>query len=161
MRTLPGVADHGGFDALVIRTDYHDEAGWLAVVTELGLPWGDRRYESLVHFVDDPAWADATADEVAAEVRSGENPSVVFLADRTTMRSAPRTLLAVTAVRREDGEDQEEDGDYALTTRYGRSFRTLPTGVHEIHANLSIANMGFEEFARAAQDDPDGIFRSF
>ncbi|MFE3506214.1 DUF6924 domain-containing protein [Kitasatospora sp. NPDC059160] len=154
MRTLPGVADHGGFDALVIRTDYHDEAGWRAVVTELGKPWGDRCYESLVHFVDDPAWADATADEVAAEVRSGEHPSVVFLADRTTMRSAPRTLLAVTAVRR-------EDGDYALTTRYGRSFRTLPTGVHEIHANLSIANMGFEEFARAAQDDPDGIFRSF
>ncbi|MFF2951570.1 DUF6924 domain-containing protein [Kitasatospora sp. NPDC057965] len=158
MRTLPAVTGHDEFDALVVRTDYQDDASWQAVVAELAKPWGDRHYEPCVHFVDDPAWADATADEAVAAVCSDENLSVVFLADRTTMQSAHHALLAVTTIRREDCEDDE---DYDLTTEYGREFRTLPVGVHDIHANLSIANMGFEEYAAAAHDDPEGLYRSF
>jgi hypothetical protein len=42
-----------------------------------------------------------------------------------------------------------------------RAFRTVPSGVHGVHANLSIANMDFAEFAEAASADPDRIYRSF
>ncbi|MFB7470041.1 DUF6924 domain-containing protein [Kitasatospora sp. NPDC056184] len=158
MRTLPVVTEHEEFEALVVRTDYRDDASWQAVAAELAKPWGDRPYEPYVHLVDDPAWADATADEVVAAACTGEHRSVVFLADRTTMQSADHALLAVTTIQR---SDCEEDEDYDLTTANGREFRTLPVGVHEIHANLSIANLGFEEFAAAAHDDPEGIYRSF
>ncbi|MGC4985958.1 DUF6924 domain-containing protein [Streptomyces sp. DT193] len=37
----------------------------------------------------------------------------------------------------------------------------MPARLHEVHANLSIGNLGFEEFAAWAHDDPEGIFRSF
>jgi hypothetical protein len=40
-----------------------------------------------------------------------------------------------------------------------RSFRTIPSQVQGIENNLSIGNMGFEEFADAV--DKDGIFRRF
>ncbi len=42
-----------------------------------------------------------------------------------------------------------------------REFRTVPAGVHDVHANLSIANMDFEEYAHQALADPEGVFRSF
>ncbi|WP_443058300.1 DUF6924 domain-containing protein [Streptomyces sp. NBC_00820] len=44
--------------------------------------------------------------------------------------------------------------------RIRSEFRTTPAGVHDIHANLSIGNMGFEEYAGWAHDDPEGIHRS-
>jgi hypothetical protein len=42
---------------------------------------------------------------------------------------------------------------------YGREFRAIPTAVQSIENNLSIANMDFEDFAEAV--DEDGVFRGF
>ncbi|GAA2439529.1 hypothetical protein GCM10010405_23590 [Streptomyces macrosporus] len=154
---LPAVAGRDEFDALVVRTDYHDERAWREVAAALVEPWGDRRYEAHVHLVDDPVWAGATVDEVLTAVRAVEDLAVVFLADRTTMRAEPRALLAVTTLTREECVDDE---DHERLIEFGRAFRTLPAGVHEVHANLSIGNLGFEEFAAWAHDDPEGIYRS-
>ena len=41
----------------------------------------------------------------------------------------------------------------------GRSFRATPSQIQAIQNNLSIANMGFEEFAEAVGEG--GIFRGF
>ncbi|MGW1188174.1 DUF6924 domain-containing protein [Streptomyces sp. NPDC002559] len=157
MGELPAVVGRGEFDALVIRTDHHDDRAWHDVVAALTEPWGGGQYEAHVHFVDDPAWAEATVDEVLAAVRTDEDLSVVFLADRTTMQAGNHALLAVTTLTREDCEDDE---DYGQLTEFGREFRTIPAGVHDVHANLSIGNLGFEEYAAAAHDDPEGIHRS-
>jgi hypothetical protein len=46
-----------------------------------------------------------------------------------------------------------------LNGQVGRTFRSIPSEVEPIVANLSIANMDFGEFADSA--DPDGIFRGF
>ncbi|WP_443055304.1 DUF6924 domain-containing protein [Streptomyces sp. NBC_00258] len=35
-----------------------------------------------------------------------------------------------------------------------REFRSVPVGVHGVHANLSISNMDFAEFTEAAFRDP-------
>ncbi|WP_235033032.1 YukJ family protein [Streptomyces sp. WAC05374] len=117
----------------------------------------DGPHEAHVHLVDDPAWAGATVDEVLDTVRGDENLAVVFLADRTTMRTRPHALLAVTTLTREECVDDE---DYARLTAFGREFRTVPAGVHDIHANLGIGNLGFEEYAAWAHEDPEGIYRS-
>lgn len=155
MKALPAVTGRDAFAALIVRTDYSDEGAWQSVRAELSEPWGDGDYEPLVHVVDDPAWAEATADEVVVAVSADEDLSVVFLADRTTMRSAHRALLAVAVLTREECESDEE------FEAYGGSVRAVPSGIHDIHANLSIANLDFADVTDAARTDPEGVFRSF
>ncbi|MEU9139894.1 hypothetical protein AB0D33_28700 [Streptomyces sp. NPDC048404] len=158
MRALPAVTGRDEFDVLVVRTDYHDDQAWQDVIAALMEPWGDGQYEAHVHFIDDPAWAEATVDEALNAVRADEDLAVVFLADRTTMRAESHVLLAVTTLTPEECVDGE---DYEQLTEFGREFRTFPAGVHDVHANLSIGNLGFEEYAAWAHDDPEGIYRSF
>ncbi|MHC5903851.1 DUF6924 domain-containing protein [Streptomyces sp. S6] len=157
MRALPAVTGRDEFDALVVRTDYLDDQAWRGVAAELMKPWGDMPYEADVHFVDDPVWAEATPDEVLTAVRDDDNLVAVFLADRTTMQAESHPLLAVTTLTREECFDDE---DYERLTEFGRDFRVAPAQLNEVHANLSIGNLGFEEFAGWAYDDPEGIFRS-
>ncbi|MEV0174588.1 hypothetical protein AB0I00_26155 [Streptomyces sp. NPDC050803] len=151
MRALPAVTRHDQFDALAVRTDYDDDRAWRDVMAALAAA-------EHVQFVNDPVWAGATVDETLDAVRSDEDLAVVFLADRTTMRAESHALLAVTTLTREECVDEE---DYAQLTEFGREFRTVPAGVHDVHANLSIGNLGFEEYAAWAHDDPEGIYRPF
>ncbi|MFG2968559.1 DUF6924 domain-containing protein [Streptomyces sp. NPDC048288] len=157
MRTLPAITGRNEFDALVVRTAYDDDRAWQDVRAALLAPWGDGAYEACVHFVDDPAWADAAADEILPAVSADESLAVVFLADRTTMRSVSHPLLAITTLTREECVDDE---DYGQLTAFGTEFRTTPAGVHDVHANLSIGNLGFEEYAAWARDDSEGMYRS-
>ncbi|MFC8350086.1 DUF6924 domain-containing protein [Streptomyces sp. NPDC057280] len=140
------------------RTDYLDDQAWQDVAAALMEPWGDRQYEADVHFINVPDWPRATVDEVLAAVRGDDSLAVVFLADRTTMQAKSHPLLAVTTLTRGECLDDE---DYEQLTEFGGDFRVLPARLHEVHANLSIGNLGFEEFAAWAHDDPEGIFRSF
>ncbi|MFE3119711.1 DUF6924 domain-containing protein [Streptomyces niveus] len=159
MKALPEIAGRDEFDALIIRTDYGDEAAWQAVVADLAQPWGDNgEFQPSFHLVEDPAWADLTPDEVLNEARRDENLSVVFVADRVTMQSAHRALLALDIT-----EDEDLDPMYyqeLIDSPPPREFRTVPAGVHDVHGNLAIANMDFAEFAEAAFADPDRIYRS-
>jgi hypothetical protein len=41
----------------------------------------------------------------------------------------------------------------------GREFRAVPRAVQAIENNVSLANMDFDDFANAVDDD--GIFRGF
>ncbi|WP_043259278.1 DUF6924 domain-containing protein [Streptomyces hokutonensis] len=157
MRALPAVTGRGEFDALIVRTDYLDDQVWQDAAALLE-PWGDGQYEANVHFINDPVWAGATVDEVLTAVRGDDDLAVVFLADRTTMQAASHPLLAVTVLTREECVDEE---DYAQLTEFRRDFRTTSAGLHDVHANLSIGNLGFEEYEARAHDDPEGIYRSF
>ncbi|MGW1530898.1 DUF6924 domain-containing protein [Streptomyces aureus] len=158
MRALPAVTGREEFAVLVVRTDHHDDQAWQFVTAALMDPWGDGPHEAHVHFVDDPDWAGATVDEVLNAVRADDDLAVVFLADRTTMQAESHALLAVTTLTREECVDDE---DYEQLTEFGREFRVVPAGVHDVHANLSIGNLGFEEYAAQAHDDPERIYRSF
>ncbi|MFJ7069681.1 DUF6924 domain-containing protein [Streptomyces sp. NPDC101115] len=56
---------------------------------------------------------------------------------------------------REQCECDEEFGVY------GGAFRVMPHGIHEMNANLMVANLDFGDFADAARDDPESVFRGF
>lgn len=154
---LPAIADRDESAALVIRTDFGDEEGWRAVLAELSKPWefADGDIESFLHIVDDPAWAGATADNVITALSGNEELGVVYLADHLTMDGRDHALLAVAVLTREECESDEE------FEAYSGAVRTVPAGIGEIHANLSIANLDFADVVAAAQADPAGIFRSF
>ncbi|MER6441723.1 hypothetical protein ABT275_36035 [Streptomyces sp. NPDC001185] len=159
MNVLPEIVGRDDFAALIIRTDYDDEAGWRAVVAEASLPWGsDGEFEALVHLVDDPTWAGATPDAVLAAVSRDEQLSVVFVADGATMQSAHHALLALNL----SVEEEDLDPMYyqeLIDSPPAREFRTTPAAVHDVHANLSLANLDFEDYAEAAVADPGGVLR--
>ncbi|MEU7019631.1 hypothetical protein ABZ990_03090 [Streptomyces sp. NPDC046203] len=142
--------------ALIVRTDYSDDRAWETVLAELRkLPeeWGDD-YESYLHIVDDPAWAGVTPDWMLAMASSaGEQDHEVYLADRVTMTSTPLTLLALSLLSEDHAEDHEHFEEWAGL------FRVTPPAVHEMNANLNIANLSFREFAETAREDPEGICR--
>ncbi|MFE4933453.1 DUF6924 domain-containing protein [Streptomyces sp. NPDC056647] len=141
--------------ALIIRTDYSDEQAWAAVKAELMRPWGDGDFESYVHIADDPKWAGYTSAQIPSAALADEELSVVFLADCDSMGDGPITLLAVAMSAREECDSDEEfEAD-------GGEFRTVPAGVHEMHANLMIANLSFGDFKEAAEDEPQGTFQGF
>jgi len=147
--------------ALIFRTDYDDERAWLAVKAALMTAWGDDDdFEPYVHIVDDSRWAGITPVQVLSEASlHAERGGVIYLADRDSMGEAPVTLLALSLLTREQCESDEEFEAYGGA--FGGAFRVVPKGVHEMNANLMIANLDFGDFADAARDDPEGIFRGF
>ncbi|GHH80344.1 hypothetical protein GCM10018793_35300 [Streptomyces sulfonofaciens] len=120
--------------------------------------WGDGEFEATVHVVDDPGFAGVSTEDLPAAVGADTCPYPVFVADRTTMQADHHALLAVTTATPELVGD---DTWYEEMVQYGGQFRTVPGGVSEIHANLYVSNMDFQEFAGLALDDPEGVHRSF
>lgn len=136
MRVLPEIVGRDEFAALIIRTDYNDESAWQAVATDLTQPWGENgEIEAHVHPIEDPAWADATPDDVLTAVRRDENLSVVFIADRVTMHSADGPLLACDVW----SESEDLDPMYyqeLIDSPPPREFRTAPAAVHGVHESV-------------------------
>ncbi|MFJ4339407.1 DUF6924 domain-containing protein [Streptomyces sp. NPDC088915] len=159
-RALPEIVGRDTFDALVIRTDFGDDETWNAVVDELRRPWGPSgEFPAGVQMADAPAWSGATATEVLAAVDEDEYLSVVFLADRDTMRSPVRSLLALTTVWEDVSGLDPVFYQELIDSPEPREFRTVPAAVHEIHTNLTLGTMDFAEFATAASAEPDQVLR--
>ncbi|MGW1564658.1 DUF6924 domain-containing protein [Streptomyces sp. NPDC002144] len=158
MTTMPDrppidLRDDDEWDALVIRTDYSNDAAWQLAAAGLQQPWTDDM-EASCHVVDDPGWAGAEADEVLAVLPECP-PRVVFLADALTMRDEHPLLAVSTSPDPADWDDPVPGG--GLTRR----FRILPTAVAEMVGNLAIANMDFEDFSRSAHGDAQKIHRGY
>ncbi|MFE8937930.1 DUF6924 domain-containing protein [Streptomyces sp. NPDC007872] len=159
-RVLPEIVGRDMFDALVIRSDFSDDESWAAVVGELRRPWGpDGEFLARVHVVDAPAWSGATADEVLAAVDEDEDLSVAFLADRHTMQSPTRSLLALSTVWEDEGDLDPVFYQELVESPEPREFRTVPAAVHSVHVNVTLGNMGFAEFATTASAEPDRVLR--
>ncbi len=130
---------------LLVRTDYSDERAWRAALSAATAVYESDDFErmgAVLEPVESPELADLSPEELVALERE-DYLSVIAVADAQTMRD--RTLVFV---------DFNE-----FTGQVGRTFRSIPTEVEAIVANLSLANMDFFEFADNA--GPDGIFRGF
>jgi hypothetical protein len=123
----------------LIRTDFSDESGWRELARAAAAPSPEGFRASLV-IVDDRAFERATADALAGSA-AGTGHACLGVADGMAMTHAEHPLLCVEL------------------RAPGRSFRIVPGEVWGVENNLAIANMDFEEFADAA--DEDGIFRGF
>ena len=127
--------------AMVLRTDFSDEPGWAAVRDALVAPSEDG-FKAIVQLVEDRGLADLTVGELLALVPPDSDHTFLLVVDRITLTTPGSPLLVVDVVGAP-----------------GASFRTVPGEVHAIEANLSIANLDFEDFAGAVGDD--GVFRGF
>src|SRR6185503_12588861 len=86
-----------------------------------------------LHVVDDPAYRDATADQLVALAPEW---ALLVLADRTALASAELPLLVVRVSPRGSGR-----------------LRVAAEHLYSIENNISLANMDWEEFTSAADED--------
>jgi len=95
-----------------------------------------------VDFVSDPKYDGLTADQLPSLLSEDSPLSFALIIDRTALSHPDHPILVI------DLRDEP-----------GRTFRVIPSALWEVENNLSIANMGFDEFANAV--DQEGIFRGF
>ncbi|MGW2846270.1 DUF6924 domain-containing protein [Streptomyces sp. NPDC001274] len=124
------------------------KANCLPAATEPSRPWR----------VDAPAWSGATADEVLAAVVD-EDLSVVFLADRETMQSPTRALLALSTVWEDSSGLDPLYYQELIESPEPREFRAVPAAVHGVQVALALGNVGFAECAGADSEEPDQVLR--
>lgn len=124
--------------ALVLRTDFSDDAAWDAVCTA-SIAETPEGFVAGLSFVSYPAFAGMTVEHAAA-LTSESYRTFLFVADHVTVTDPEMPLVAV------DLHDEP-----------GRRFRALPGTIASIGNSLSLGTMSFGEFADHA--DPDGVFR--
>ena len=149
VRTLPERDQHTDFGAVVLRTDYSDEAAWRALRDVFHAGHDTDRPPLLV---ENTAWADAAVDEVLAAGTGRRDLDVVFVADRTALADPEHKVLAVTVTG-------ERSAGARPATR--RAFRIVPAWVTMLDDSLAIGALRFEDFAEAAAQDSEGAFRGF
>lgn len=125
--------------SLLIRTDFRDDSAWSQLCALVQQPVGE--FRACVACVSNPALDGATVADVVRELASS-GKSFVFVADRRSHDDAEHSILVV---------------DLLETSM--RCFRVIPQEAWGVENNLSLANMDFDEFALAADDD--GVFRGF
>ncbi len=128
---------------LVVRTDFSDQERWQAVRNTLGDIDKDgwaKEFASQVKVVEDPAYQGLTAQQILALLPDGYQDPILVIADKVTVDSQEMPFLVI-------------------ELEFTWEMRVIPSEIPGIHANLSIGNMDFGEFAESA--DADGVFRGF
>jgi hypothetical protein len=125
-------------NALLIRTDFSDQSGWQKLKAAVSEP--EDPFIFAMEIVDDHANSGATIEQVMAALPEDYPHSFIVVADSPAITQPDHPLLVVD-----------------LLEERGRQFRAVATQVASIDNNLSIANMGFEEFAGLV--DEGGVFR--
>jgi hypothetical protein len=129
--------------SLLVRTDFTGNDAWQQVSDEAQWENTDGFRAHIVP-VSDPAFDRATWETVKAAVPANDHgASVLFIADSTTLTSPDHPILAV-----------------SLLGSAGKApFRCIPSELWSVDNNLNIANMSWEDFTSAV--DEDGVFRRF
>jgi hypothetical protein len=127
-------------NSLALRTDFSDEPAWKAICTDIQQLRGD--FRAYVDFVNDPDYDGINAEQLISLLAGDSHHSFAFIIDKIALLQPDHPILVV---------DLLDDP--------GRTFRVIPSEMWAVENNLSIANMGFDEFADAA--DQNGIFRGF
>jgi hypothetical protein len=126
-------------DTLLLRTDFSDDAAWESLCAAIQTPVG--AFRAYVSSVSDRAFEGAALEELVPLGREAGH-RFVFIADRHAITDPERSVLVVD-----------------LTWKPGQSFRVIPSEAGRIENNLSVANMGFADFAETV--DEDGVFRKY
>jgi hypothetical protein len=146
------VRDRGDFVAVIVRTDHSDEPGWRAVCEVLeccAVPEaaGHRPWEYEV--VDDPDWAGASVDDVVAATEGGDYLSVIFVADRRTIRDSDHPFVAVATPGELDADDWPPE----------TTFRIVPDQIQQFQTDVDVGYRDFADYATSAKTQ--GVFRGF
>ncbi|MFJ7495122.1 DUF6924 domain-containing protein [Streptomyces sp. NPDC097727] len=144
---------------LLIRTDFSDEAAWQDLRTVVTTPSDeDDDFLAMLHIVDDPAYRDLTTEQIVALAPAEDD--LLIVADEKALTGSEMPLLAVCMSDEDDDEGAGEDAGEDSDSKPGfDELRVVATELWSIENNISLANMDWEEFVDAAEED--GVFRGF
>jgi len=125
-------------NALLIRTDFSDQSAWNKLKTAVSEP--EDPFIFTMEIVDDRPNSGATVGQVMDALPEDYPHSFIVVADSVAISQPDHPLPVVD-----------------LLEERGRQFRAVAAQVSSIDNNISIGNMGFEEFAGLV--DETGIFR--
>ena len=133
---------------LLIRTDFSSDALWVevrdaataTVSIESGEGGGGYDAAPDVQVVDDVQFDGQSAEEIVALPWPNEGPLYCFVVDSDTITDSEHPILAIDLSGFEDGT---------------RTFRVIPEAMAMVEMNLSIANLGFEDYGQS----DDGVER--
>ncbi|MET7736500.1 hypothetical protein ABZT02_34840 [Streptomyces sp. NPDC005402] len=136
MNQLPGTSE-----ALVVRTDFSADGAWEELREALFSPSKDG-FLANVALVDDRRYEGLTPDQTLDLIPAEYQHPLLVLADSVAVASTERPLLVVD-----------------LRSERPRCVRVVAAELWSIENNLSGANMDFEDFTDAVDDD--GVLRGF
>lgn len=128
--------------SLLVRTDFSDDVRWREVLRSTVDEDEDEYYPQFT-VVDDPQFDGLTIEGLLEVARPDQ--AYVFVADSRTMTDPEHPLLVVDTGRESAGHVR------------GQCVRVTQPVIEVVESNLSIANMDFVDFVRAA--DADGVYR--
>ena len=130
--------------AAMIRTDFSDYEEWASLCAKLRAPMTIQGYEisADVEVVDNPIFDGKTKEQLIELIPADYGPSFFIVVDKQALSHPDSPVLLVD-----------------LFESPGQELRVSMSALPSIEANLTYANMDFEEFVENA--DPDGIFRDF
>lgn len=125
----------------LVCTDFSDRTAWEQASSEAQREYADG-FRAYLEPICDPAFDGLSWEAVKAAVPGDDDEgAVLFIADAAALASPEHPILVVDLL-----DDRPP-------------FRCIPSQLWSVENNLSIANMDWEEFADAVDDD--GIFRGF
>ena len=128
--------------APVVRTDFSDQAAWEAIRDEIQQKTPQGFFKASVTFIDDRVLEGLSAGRLLTAVPKNYRHRFMFVVDSITVATPDHPVLVMD-----------------LRARAGTAFRAVSSVCYTIENNLSMANMDFDEFARAAART--GVFRGF
>jgi len=129
-----------GENPLALRTDFSDEDAWKSLCAAIQNP--DDEIGASLDLVSDPKYDGLEANQLPSLLSEDSPASFAFIIDRLALSHPGHPILVID-----------------LHDKIRRTFRVIPSEIGSVENNLSTANMGFDEFAKAI--DMDGIFRGF
>lgn len=132
MPTLPRVAY-----SFLVRTDFTSDGAWQQLSDEAQRENPDG-FRANVEPVSDPGFDGVTWEAVKAAVPAN-SVAVIFIADSTALTSPDHPVLVVDLLGRKP------------------PFRCIPSELWAVDSNLNLANLSWEDFASAL--DENGVFR--
>jgi hypothetical protein len=128
--------------APVLRTDFSDQAAWEGIRDEIQQPSPKIEGYSGVTFIDDRAYEGIPIDRLLASIPEKYCHTFMFVVDAATVTTQDHPVLVID-----------------LRAPSGTRFRAVTSEVYSIECNLSLGNLGFDDFARAAAKT--GVYRGF
>lgn len=137
---MPTLPRSYGSGSLLVRTDFTSDTAWQQVSDEAQRENEDG-FQAGLDAINDPEFDHASWESVKAACPDDPGAAVLFIADSTTLTSPDHPILVVDLLENR------------------APFRCIPSELWGVENNLNIANMDWEDFANA--DDEDGVFRGF
>lgn len=126
-------------DVHLIRTDFSNETLWHSVVKQCKVQTIEG-YHAYFLPVSDTTYSNKTPEEIAQLLPENYSYYFVLIADEQTFNNPEHSVLCLD-----------------LYENSMESFRVIPSKLHVVENNLSIANMDFYDFQQNC--DENGIFR--